>query len=95
MEIVMRDPAEVWRNRGRPPRPIPEIVRQAADESFRTGKCGTIMVDPEEEEEAKELMSLLTAYAKRQGKRMRFQREDDLLAFRMVAVAKRKKGSAA
>lgn len=95
MKIVMRDPVEVWRSRGRPPRPIPDIVRQAAEESYRTGKCGTVEVAPDEESEARELMSLLTAYAKRQGKRMRFQREDDLLAFRMVTVAKRKKGTAA
>lgn len=95
MEIVMRDPAEVWRGRGRPPRPIPDIIRQAADESYRTGKCGTVEVAPDEEDEARELSSLLTAYAKRQGKRMRFQRDGDLLAFRMVAVNRRKKVVAA
>lgn len=83
MEIVMRDPNEVWRSRGRPPRPIPDIVAQAADEAFRSGKCGTVPIAPDEEEEATELMSLLKAYCKRKGRGIRFQRDDDILLFRV------------
>lgn len=90
MQMMLVDRSQAWRTRGRPPRPIPEEVAQAAELTYRTGKCYVVAIDPDEEEEAKELESLLTAYAGRKGKRMRFQREDDVLRFEMVDIKRRK-----
>lgn len=57
--------------------------------TYRTGKCYVVAIDPDEEEEARELESLLTAYAGRKNKRMRFQREGDVLRFEMVDIKRR------
>lgn len=89
MQMELVDRSQAWRNRGRPPRPIPEEVAQAAEMTYRTGKCYVVAIDADEEEEIRELESLLTAYAGRKGKRMRFQREDDVLRFEMVDIKRR------
>lgn len=98
MEIVMRDPKDVWRHRGRPPTPIPEIIQRLADESYRTGQCATAIIGPEDtEEEVKELVRLFRIYAKRMGRRSRWQQNENVLVLTMYDAKKyvpRKKVSA-
>lgn len=85
---------EVWRGRGRPPRAVPAQVARMAEDTYRTGEVGVITVEADEEEELKELTGYLNSYATSKGRRMRIQREGDVVRFEMVDVAKRRKVSA-
>lgn len=84
MEVTLEDKDGAWRRRGRPPREVPAQVAQLAQQTYRTGKCAVVTVEPDEEEEATELMNILTSYARSLGKRCNFQRDGDILRFEMV-----------
>ena len=94
MHIATASKKEVWRGRGRPRRVIPPEVRAFADSTYRTGNVKVVTIEAGEEEEMKELVSLLTSYAVSLGRRMRVQREDDTFRFEMVDVKPRKKAAA-
>lgn len=89
MEVAFRDCAEAWRGRGRPPRPVPDTVRDMADATYGTGKVGTVTVGPDDEQECKELVRMLRSYAKGSDRVMRIQRDADELRFWMVDKRRR------
>lgn len=91
MELQLVPKQEVWRGRGAPRKQVPAEIKQAADATYRTGQCGHVTVEEGEEVEAKELIGLLTSYANSLGRRMRVQRQDDVIRFEMVDRAKRAK----
>ena len=85
---------EVWRGRGRPPRFVPPEVAQMADATYRTGKVGILTISSDEEAELEELTGYLNSYARAKGRRMRIQRDRDVVRFELVDVVKRRKVSA-
>lgn len=84
MNVALESRAKVWRGRGAPRKTIPAQIAQLADATYGTGQVGIANVADGEEDQAKELVSLLTSYANRQGKRMRVQREGNVIRFEMV-----------
>lgn len=94
MRIESAPKKEVWRGRGRPARVVPPIVKHEADRTYKTGQVGIIHVAADEEEELKELLGYLNSYATSLGRRMRVQRDDDVVRFEMVDVQRRKKVAA-
>lgn len=94
MRIETVPKAEAWRGRGRPRREIPPEIRQAADRTYRTGNVQVATVASDEEGELRELLSLLNSYATSLGRKIRWQREGDVVRFEMVDVQKRKKVTA-
>lgn len=93
MDVTLAPKREVWRGRGAPRKQVPDQVKQLADSTYRTGKVGNVVVGSDEEEEAKELAGLLTSYANSLGRRMRIQREDDVMRFEMVDRVTRKRAA--
>lgn len=93
MDVTLAPKREVWRGRGAPRKQVPDQVKQLADATYRSGKVGNVVVGSDEEEEAKELAGLLTSYANSLGRRMRIQREDDVMRFEMVDRVPRKKAA--
>jgi hypothetical protein len=91
MELQLVPKQEVWRGRGAPRKQVPDEIKHAADATYKTGKVGNVVIASDEEEEAKELIGLLTSYANSLGKRMRVQRQDDTIRFEMVDRVKRAK----
>ncbi len=85
---------EAWRGRGRPRREIPPEIRAAADRTYRTGHVQVVTITADEEEELRELLSLLNSYATSLGRRIRHQRVGDEVRFEMVDVVKRKRAAA-
>lgn len=90
MVIETAKRSEVWKGRGRPRRVIPPEVRAFADSTYKTGLVKVVRIDAGEESELVELVGLLTSYATSLGRRMRVQRDDDVVRFEMVDKAKRK-----
>lgn len=85
MEVNLRKKGDVWRGRGAPRRQVPPEIAQLAEDTYRTGQCGTATIVTEEDEaDARELVNLLTSYARSRGKRLNTQREDEELRFEMV-----------
>lgn len=91
MQIETAPKKEVWRGRGRPRQEVPSQVMALADKTYRTGQVQVVTIAADEEEELKELLSLLNSYATSVGRRMRIQREGDTVRFEMVDVVKRRK----
>jgi hypothetical protein len=83
--------SEVWRGRGRPRRQVPVQVQTMADKTYRTGQVGIVTVDDDEEDELRELLGFLNSYATSLGRRIRVQREENVVRFEMVDIIKRKK----
>lgn len=94
MELHLVPKQEVWRGRGAPRKQVPDQIKRAADATYKTGNVGNVTILEGEEEEAKELVGLLTSYANSIGKRMRVQRQDDTIRFEMVDKVKRTKKAA-
>jgi hypothetical protein len=92
LSIVKKE--TVWRGRGRPPRQIPDEVKELADATYRTGNVGQVHIEPEDEEDAVELQRLLRSYAKQRGLQLNLQRDEDELRFEMVDRPVRKKVAA-
>ncbi len=91
MEVTVENRDSAWRGRGRPRRVIPPQVAELARATYKTGNVGQAVITDGEEEEARELASLLTAYAEYQGKRMRIQYEGQIMRWEMVDKGKRVK----
>lgn len=92
MDLAFRRKEDVWRGRGRPRRAIEPQVVQAAQQTYRTGRVGEATYTAEEEEEARELIAQLNAYARSVGKRMVIQRGDaDEILFQMVDYVRKAK----
>lgn len=85
---------DVWRGRGRPRREVPPLVMKMADETYRSGNVGVLTVSADEETELKEMQGYLNSYAASLGKRIRYQRTGDRVAFAMVDIQRRKKAAA-
>lgn len=84
MQITLHEKQDVWRGRGHPRREIPEQVRRMADATYGTGKVGRVEFGADDEEDITELVRLLKAYARHQGRRMRIQRDEDEIRFEMT-----------
>lgn len=65
--------AVAFKPRGRPRRDVPPEVKALADETYRSKKAKEAIVGPGEEEEARELISLLRSYADSTGRTLRLQ----------------------
>lgn len=81
----------VWRGRGAPRKQVPDEIKDLAESTYKTGKVGHVVVAEDEEDDAKELVGLLTSYANGKNKRMRIQREENVLKFEMVDKVRRAK----
>lgn len=92
MNVTMEPKAEHWRGRGAPRKHVPPQIKQLADATYRTGNIGRAEITADEEEEARELTSLLRSYANGRGLRMRIQRDDDVILFEMVDREQPKRG---
>jgi hypothetical protein len=90
MRIESAPKKEVWRGRGRPRREIPREVRHFADSTYKTGNVQVVTIEAGEEEELKELIGYCNSYANSLGRRMRVQRDGDVVRFEMVDIQKRK-----
>lgn len=84
MKVEIRTKAEVWRGRGKPRRTIPDEVRTIADATYKTGNVARVEIGPGEADDAAELVTLLRAYARHLGRRVRIQREGSILRFELV-----------
>lgn len=89
MEVTTVPRAEGWRGRGRPRREIPPQVAELARQTYKTGNIGQAVIADGEEDQARELASLLTAYAEYQGRRMRIQYDGNVMRWEMVDKRKR------
>jgi hypothetical protein len=84
MDVSLAPKREVWRGRGAPRKQVPDEIKELANATYRSGKVGTVVVAPDEEDDAKELAGLLTSYANSLGRKMRIQRQDDVMLFELV-----------
>lgn len=89
MEFKLVPKGDVWKRRGRPGRVIPPEVMELADRTYNTGKVGQVRIEAHEQEEAKELIFMLRAYAKTKGRHVRIQEVDDFLLFEFVDSARK------
>lgn len=85
MQLTLKPKAEsTWRGRGRPPRAVPPHIAAEIERAYRRQEIGEVwMEDEDTEEEVRELISILNAYARSKGKRMVIQQDDGVLRFEM------------
>jgi hypothetical protein len=93
MRIEFKSSDEVWRRRGRPRKEVPEEVKELANRTYRTRIACVLHIDPEDEEEAAELLKQLHLYARHEGRKMRTGRLGDELRFQMVDKTSRKEAA--
>lgn len=91
MRVAFEDTDTVWRRRGRPRKPIPDTIRLLADQTYRTGKVGRVVVEPGEEGDAKALLTEMRRYAKMLGRKINAQRDGSILRWRMVDLPEKGK----
>lgn len=90
MDVAFQPKDQVWRRRGRPPRQVsPEII-EIAQRSYNTGQCAEVtLTEDDTEQDVRDLINMLTSYARSVGKRILDQREGDVLRITMVDVKRR------
>lgn len=83
MEVEFKAPEESgWRGPGQPRRVIPDDVKAAADTSYTENKVGIVQLGADDtRDDVAELCRLLNAYAASLGRRMRLQRDGNVLRF--------------
>lgn len=98
MDIVITKREGNWREKGRPPTHIPDEIVSLLEQTYKSGKVGTINTrSPDfDEDEAEELLRLMTIASRRMpGKTMRIQRDLNrgLIMFELTDRRVRRKSS--
>lgn len=98
MEVVITNRAGNWRDKGRPPTEIPQEIVDLLEQTYHSGKVGTINTRAKDydEDEADELLRLMMIASRRMpGKTMRIQRDESrgLVMFELVDRKPRRKTS--
>lgn len=91
MEVDFKPKAQVWRGRGRPARIVPPELVDLARRTYETGQCAVVTLeDDDTEQDIRDLLNLLSSYARSVGCKILDQRDGDELRITMVAIRRRK-----